>query len=78
MVLPEVDLLRVHLSAWCCCRCRRGLHVTSIVRGPSDAAARERLRASFGSADPALLAAFDELAESQLTVLAGDSRTPKR
>ena len=41
------------------------------MRSPSDAAARKRLRASFGSADQALLAAFDELAEDRLTVHAG-------
>ena len=58
----------------CCCACRRGLHVTAIVRSPCDDAARERLRSSFGSADQALLAAFDGLADSRLTVRAGKTR----
>ena len=57
-------------EAWhCCCPCRRGVHVTAIVRSTSDVAARVRLRDAFG--DPELLAKFDELARSRLTVLAG-------
>ncbi len=47
-----------------------------LVRGESDEEARRRLDKTFGSGDPRLLAAFQELAADHLEVLAGDKGEP--
>jgi fatty acid CoA ligase FadD9 len=56
---------------------RPGGKVVCIVRAPSDAAALERLRASYQGPDPALWARFQALSAGRLTVLAGDLMKPR-
>ena len=55
------------------CSCSRRQHgrVIGIVRGNSDEAAAERLRAGFDSGDADLLATYDALSAEHLTVYAG-------
>lgn len=54
-----------------------GGRLTVVVRGKDPAAAGARLAAAFGSEDPELPGAFEELAAEHLEVLAGDIAEPR-
>jgi len=56
---------------------RLGGRVVCIVRAPSEAAALERLSASFRGPDPRLWARFQALSQGRLTVLQGDLMKPR-